>query len=189
MKIWRMLAVLCMIGALVFTFAACGTAPTEPSTEPSTEATDATDATGEESQVPLVDPETFKDFVGTWYADGSSASYRIIIKEDATWAFTDASEETLLSGGLMVNEDNVAVTLYDPDGVQSLDLKFEEAGKLYAEIYVESLMDSLNTNYFLNEITNSNSDFVPVDEGDTAVISPTEDVSVEEAPAADTAAN
>lgn len=183
MKIWRMLAALCLIGALVLTFVACGTTP-EPSTEPTTGTADnATDATGDESQIPLVDPETFKDFVGTWYADGSSAGYRIIIKEDATWTFTDASEVTMFSGGLMVNEDNKSITLYDPDGVQSLDIKLDDAGKIYVDFYLESLMDTLNTNHFLNKITNNEANYTPFGEDDSAIVSPTEDASTGEIPA------
>lgn len=181
MKIWRMLAAICMISALVFTFAACGgNGATET---PTTEATDATtDATEDvllESK-PLVDPETFKSFIGTWYADGSSAGYRIIIQEDATWDFTDASQETIFGGSLYVNEDDTAITLYDPDGVQALDLKLEEAGKVYVEIYMESLMDSLSTNYFLNEITNDNADYAPLGDEDTSVVEPSEEHTSDE---------
>lgn len=181
MKNWRKLAALCMIGALVFAFAACTTTPdkgnTEPATEPSTEPTG--DSTGLETGAPLVDPETYKDFVGTWYADGSSAGYRINITDKATWQFTDASQETIFSGGLMVNEDNQSITLYDPDGVQALDITMDEAGKIYVEVYVESLMDTLSTNYFLNEITNDNQDFVPVGDDDVEVIVPSDDSIVD----------
>lgn len=176
MKIWRMLAALCMIGALVFCFAACGTAPVEPSTEP-TETVDATTDATEETE-PLVDPETFKDFIGTWYADGSSASYRIVIKKDASWSFQSAAEEILLSGTVFVNEDNKAVTLYDPEGSQAFDIKLEDAGTLYTEIYAESVMEMLTSSYFLNEVTNSEPAYTPFDENDSIV-----DIPVEEAPA------
>ena len=172
MKIWRILAALCMIGALVFCFAACGTAPAEPTIEP-TEATDATDETA-----PLVDPETFKDFIGTWYADGSSASYRIIIKQDATWSLLDSAEEALLVGTVDVTADNKAVSLYDFEGSQAFDLQLEDAGKLHVEVYADSMIDMLTSNTFLSEVTNSESPHTPFNEGDSVV-----DVPIAEAPA------
>lgn len=176
MKIWRMLAALCMISALVFCFAACGAAPAQPSTEPTDETVDATTDATEETE-PLVDPETFKDFIGTWYADGSSASYRIVIKKDATWSFQSPSEEALMSGTVFVNVNNKAITLYDPEGSQAFDIKLEEAGTLYAEVYTESVMEMLTTNYFLNEVTNSEPAYTPFNENDSVV-----DMPVEEAP-------
>ena len=194
MKLWRILAVLCMVVALVFTFAACGTAPAQtPTNEPTAEATEGTEGTGDELEKIAVDPETFKAFIGTWYADGSSASYRITIKEDATWTFSDAKEETVLSGNLLVSEENVSINLYDPDGVQALDIKLEEEGKLYVEIYMENLMDTLSTNYFLNKITNDNADSTTITDGDVEQIigteeavdsvAPSEEILPEEAPA------
>lgn len=175
MKIWRMLAALCMIGALVFCFAACGAAPAQPSTEPTDETVDATADATEETE-PLVDPETFKDFIGTWYADGSSASYRLIIKKDATWSFTDAAETVLHTGSVVVNEDNKAISLCDADTVQIFDLNMEEAGKVYVETYLE--LDSLTSSYFLNKITNSEPAYSAVTEEESVV-----DIPVEEAPA------
>ena len=162
MKILRMLAAICMIGAMVFTFAACGgTGATEA---PTTEATEAPTTEATEEYVPTIPVATFKAFVGTWYADGSSANYRILINEDATWSFIDPSGDVLFGGSLYVNEENVSITLYDPDGIQCLDLKLEEAGKVYVEIYMESLMDSLSTNYFLNEITNNEAISTPIED-------------------------
>ncbi len=189
MKLWRILAVLCVVVALVFTFAACGTAPAQtPTTEPTTE---GTEGIGDNLEKPTAEPETFKAFIGTWYADGSSASYRITIKEDATWAFTDAKEELILSGNLIVAEENAAVNLYDPDGVEALDIKLEEEGKLYVEIYMENMMDTLSTNYFLNKITNDNADTSVIDGDSEQIISteeavdsnaPSEEVIPDEAP-------
>ena len=175
MKILRMLAAICMIGAMVFTFAACGgTGATEA---PTTEATEAPTTEATEEYVPTIPVATFKAFVGTWYADGSSANYRILINEDATWSFIDPSGDVLFGGSLYVNEENVSITLYDPDGIQCLDLKLEEAGKVYVEIYMESLMDSLSTNYFLNEITNNNADYAPIEEDHSAEVPVEENVS------------
>lgn len=182
MKLWRILAVLCMVVALVFTFAACGTAPAQtPTTEPTTEGTEGTEGTGDDLEKPTAEPETFKVFIGTWYADGSSASYRIVIEEDATWAFTNAKEEIILSGNLIVAEENAAINLYDPDGVQALDIKLEEEGKLYVEIYMENMMDTLSTNYFLNKITNDNTDSIVID-GDAEQVIGTEEAVDSSAP-------
>ena len=171
MKIWRILVALCMIGVLVFCFAACGTAPAEATIEP----TDATDATDETE--PLVDPDTFKDFIGTWYADGSSASYRIIIKKDATWTLLDSAEEALLVGTVDVTADNKAISLYDSEGSQAFDLQLEDAGKLHVEVYAESLIDMLTSNTFLSEVTNSESPHTPFNEGDSVVDVPAEETT------------
>lgn len=176
MKTWRMLAALCMIGALVFSFAACGAAPTEPTTEPTDATMDAaTDATGETE--PLVDPETFKDFITTWYADGSSASYKIIIKKDATWTFNDPNGEAMASGIVVVIEDNEAISLCDADGVQVFDIKLEEAGKLYVETYGDGLSDLLTSSYFLNKVTNSEGAYVPFTEEEHVMETPEEDTT------------
>lgn len=182
MKTWRMLAALCLIGALVFTFAACGAAPAEPTAEPTDATVDATADATEETE-PLVDPETFKDFITTWYADGSSASYKIIVKKDATWTFTDANGEELVSGIVVVIEDNQAVSLCDPDGVQIFDAKLEEAGKVYVETYGDSLSELLTSSYFLNKVTNSEAAYVPFTEEENAAEIPAEEsTSATEAP-------
>lgn len=178
MKFWRMLAALCLIGALVFTFAACGAAPAEPTTEPTDATVDAAADATEETE-PLVDPETFKDFITTWYADGSSASYKIIVKKDATWTFNDATGEAVMSGIVVVLEDNKNISLCDPDGVQVFDVKLEEAGKAYVETYGDSLSDLLTSSYFLSKVTNSDAAYVPFTEEENTM-----DVPVEEPTAA-----
>ena len=182
MKTWRMLAALCMIGALVFSFAACGAAPTEPTTEP-TEATAEATADATEETEPLVDPATFKDFITTWYADGSSASYKIVIKKDATWSFTNPQGESTMAGFVAVVEDNQAVSLCDPDGVQIFDMKMEEAGKAYVETYGDGLSDLLTSCHFLSKVTNSDAAYVPfTEEANTAEVPAEEPTSVTEAP-------
>lgn len=181
MKIWRMLAALCMIGALVFSFAACGAAPTEPTTAPTDATADAAaDATGETE--PLVDPETFKEFITTWYADGSPASYKITVKKDATWNFINPNNETMVSGIVVVMEDNKAISLCDADGVQIFDVKLEEAGKLYVETYGDGLSDLLTSSYFLSKVTNSEGPYVPFSEEEQPLEAPIEEpTSVTEA--------
>ena len=174
MKNWRMLTAICMICALVLCFAACGAAPAQPTTQATTEATEA--PTAETEYEYEVDPATFKDFIGSWYADGSSASYRIIIGEDANWTLLNSAQEAAMSGHLNVAENNVMITLFDPEGIQVMELKLEEAGKVYVEIYAESLQEVLATNHFLNTITNSipNATDVPED-SDTTYTEPADD--------------
>ena len=174
MKNWRMLIAICMICALVFCFAACGAAPAQPTTEATTVATEA--PTAETEYEYEVDPATFKDFIGTWYADGSSASYSIVINENALWTLLDPAKGTAMSGHLNVSEDNKLITLFDPDGIQVMDLKIEAAGKVYVEIYAESLQEVLATNHFLSTVTNDtpNSSDVP-EEGDISSTAPVEE--------------
>ena len=171
MKTLKMLAVICVIGALVFTFAACGNT-TEPTTEPTVETTEATEAT--EYTIPV---ETFQAFIGTWYADGSSAGNRIVVNENAAWEMRDADGTTQYSGNLVVTEKNVSATLYDPDGVQVMDIKIEQDGSLTAEFYVDVLTENLVTNKFLNVVTNNESHGEAVVEESSTSETPDEEVS------------
>ena len=170
MKNWRKLVALFLAGILVFAFAACAQETEEEpkETEKPTEATEEAPETDIEAPVLTVDPETFKDYIGTWYADGSSASYRIVIKEDATWTLTDAAEEIICSGTLRVNDDEELLELYDPDGSLAVAISLEDAGVLHVDIMLESLTDTLSTNTFLNKITNDISDAPPTDIEDSS---------------------
>lgn len=170
MKNWRKLAALILAGIMAFALVACAQEPEEEpkETEKPTETTE--DAPEAEVTDPIltVDPETFKEYIGTWYADGSSASYRIIIKEDAVWQLTDASEEIISSGTLRVNEDEEVLEMYDPDGSLAITVALEDEGTLHVDIMLESLTDTLSTNTFLNKITNDVSDAPPTDIEDTS---------------------
>lgn len=193
MKIWRILTVICLISALVLCFAACGASNTEATTGAAVETIDATTEAADAETEPLVDPATFKDFTGNWYANGSSASYTLIIYENATWTLINTNGDAVYSGNLSVTDNNKAITLYDPDSIQVMDLKLEEAGKLFVEVYAESLQEELTATHFLNTVTNDtpNSSDIPEDAGDSNT-APSEDTSYndyepepEEAPAED----
>lgn len=170
MKNWRKLAALILAGIMAFALVACGQEPEEEpkKTEKPTESTDEAPEVDVEAPILTIDPETFKEYIGTWYADGSSASYRIIVKEEATWQLTDASEEVISSGTLRVNEDEEVLEMYDPDGSLAITMSLEEEGVLHVDIMLESLTDTLSTNTFLNKITNDISDAPPVDIDDTS---------------------
>jgi len=168
MKNWKKLVALFLAGIMVFAFAACAQDPEPTEAEKPTETEAPTEKPKVEAPILTIDPETFKDYIGTWYADGSSASYRIVIKEDATWALTDASEEIICSGTLRVNEEEEMLELYDPDGSLAVTTSIEEAGVLHVDIMLESLTDTLSTNTFLNKITNDISDAPPTDIEDSS---------------------
>lgn len=164
MKNWRKLAALCLAGIMVFALAACTQEDETPGTTDSQSSTDTPSAsTGDGSSVvetPLnyVDPETYQEYIGVWYADGSSAGYRINIKDTGTWELTDAAEEIISSGGLRVNQEENILEMYDPDGSLAITVALEEEGVLHADVMVEFLTDTLSTNYFYNKITNNISD-------------------------------
>lgn len=185
MKHWRKLAALVMAGIMIFALAACtqdepAPSETQAPTETDTAPEDVSTPTGEGDEstsalVSNVDPETFKEFIGTWYADGSSAGYRILIEEDGTWTMSDLDEEVACSGTLRMNEDDECLELYDPDGGLAISLTMQEEGTVHAEILLESLNDSLSTNVFINKITNNISDAPPSDSEDTSNSAPEED--------------
>lgn len=175
MKNWRKLAALCLAGIMVFALVAC--TQEEENTPDKTEPQGTTDntpsaPTGEGESVNngllVIDPETYKEFIGTWYADGSSASYRINVKDDSTWELTDAAGEVACSGSLRMNEEEELLEMYDPDGSLAITIAMEEDGVIHADIMVESLTDTLSTNYFYNKITNDISDAPPVDVEDSS---------------------
>ena len=166
MNTWRKFAAIALAGIMAFALVACTTAPAaEPETEPTK---DAVAPTGEGSAVvdalaPTVDPETFKEYINTWYADGSSAGYRLLIKEAGTWELTDPAGEVAASGSLRFNDEDQMLEMYDPDGSVAITATIEEDGVIHCEIMLESLSDTLSTNYFYNKITNDISDAPPVD--------------------------
>lgn len=168
MKNWRKLAALILAGIMAFAFAACAQDPEPTEAKKPAETEAPTEEVEVETPSLTVDPETFKEYIGTWYADGSSASYRIDIKEDATWTLTNPSAEIASSGTLRVNEDEEMLELYDPDGSLAITITTEEAGTIHVDIMLESLTDTLSTNTFLNKITNDISDAPPVDIEDSS---------------------
>lgn len=174
MKNWRKLAAIVLAGIMVFALAACTTAPEkEAETEPTKE---VTPPTGEgtsvnESLVTIVDPETYKEFIGTWYADGSSASYRLNVKDTGTWELVDAAGDIASSGSLRYNSEDEMLEMYDPDGSIAITAAIEEDGVIHCEIMMESLADTLSTNYFYNKITNDISDAPPMDVQDDSHLS------------------
>lgn len=179
MKQWKKLAALALAGIMAFALAACVEAKETTATE-ATEKTDTVAPTGEgvtsiDALRPDIDPETYREYIGTWYADGSSASYRINVKDDGTWEVLDGSGEIVASGALRVNDDEELLELYDPDGSLAITIAIEEEGVLHVDIMLESLADSLSTNTFLNKITNDISDTPITDIEDTS-----SDVSSEE---------
>ena len=168
MKHWRQLAAIVLAGAMVFALAACGlTAKETPATEP-TPTEDVQAPTGEgtiitESMLPVIDPETYRPFIYTWYADGSSASYKLNIKDDGTWELVDSIGEVAASGSLRMNDEDGILEMYDPDGSLAISATLEKEDTILIELMLESLSDSLNTNIFLNVITNNTSDAPPAD--------------------------
>jgi len=185
MKHWRKLAALCLVGIMIFALAACDTAKeddTKP-TETQTPTEKPSAPTGEgisvnENLISTIDPETYKEYIGTWYADGSSAGYRINVTDQGTWNMSDANGEVACSGSLRVNEEDEVLEMYDPDGSLAITVSIVSEGTLHADIMIESLTDSLNTNTFLNKITNDISDAPPVDVDDSGSLGAEEDVVV-----------
>lgn len=167
MKHWRQLAAIILAGIMVFALAACNLAP--KATEATPAPTEEVEApTGEgvqnaDSLVPVVDPETYREFIYTWYADGSSASYKLNIKDDGTWEMLDAAKEVTASGTLRMNEEDQILEMYDPDGSLAISATLEKEDTMHVDIMMEALTDALNTNVFLNKITNDISDAPPTD--------------------------
>ena len=145
----KKLIALLMVLVLAVSFAACTTEPAE--TDPvETEPTEATEYTRE-----TLDPASYKEFIGTWYADGSSAGYRIDIQEGDIWACVDPNKEVTMSGILTLGDEPGTIVLYDNEGGQALLLTLEEANKVYADIISDTLIETLETTVFYNEITNN----------------------------------
>jgi len=189
MKHWKKLAALALAGMMVFAFAACAEAK-ETETTKATEEAEPVAPTGEgtqavESLLPNIDPETYKEYIGTWYADGSSASYRINVKDDGTWDVTNAAGEVAASGTLRVNEEEETLEMYDPDGSLALTVHLVAEGELQVDIMLESLFDSMSTTTFLNKITNDISDAPPADIEESGESGITDDETVVLPPADD----
>lgn len=168
MKHWRQLAAIVMAGIMVFALAACNlasqeTKATEPAPTEKVEMPTGDNVQNIESTLPVIDPETYREFITTWYADGSSASYRLNIKDNGTWDLTDASAEVVASGTLRVNEEDQVLEMYDPDGSPAITATLEKEDTIYVEIMLDTLSDSITTNVFLNKITNDISDVPPAD--------------------------
>ena len=182
MKHWKKLAALALAGLMVFAFAACAQAK-ETATTQATEEADPVAPTGEgtqvnESLVPTIDPETYKEYIGIWYADGSSASYRINVKDDGTWDVTNGAGDIVASGTLRVNEEEESLEMYDPDGSLALTVKLVAEGEIQVDVMLESLFDSMTTTTFLNKVTNDVSDAPPTITEDGGESSITEEENV-----------
>ena len=182
MKHWKKLAALALAGMMVFAFAACAQAKETATTE-ATEKAEPVAPTGEgtqvtESLVPTIDPETYKEYIGTWYADGSSASYRINVKDDGTWDVLNGSGEVAASGTLRVNETDETLEMYDPDGSLAMTVQLVSSGEMHVDVMLESLFDSMTTTTFLNVITNDVSDAPPTISDDTSDSGITEEENV-----------
>lgn len=185
MKHWRKLAALCLVGIMVFALAACAATKeddTKPAdTQTSTETPSAPTGEGisvNENLVSTIDPETYKEYIGTWYADGSSASYRINVTDQGTWNLSSANGEVVCSGSLRIDEEEEVLEMYDPDGSLAITVSIVADGTLHADIMIDSLIDSLSTNTFLNQITNDVSNAPATDVDDSTSVDSSEDVIV-----------
>lgn len=146
----KKLIALLMVLALAVSFAACTAQPAE--TEPvETEATEPTEYVRE-----TLDPASYKDFLGSWYADGSSAGYRINVKEGDLWECIDPNGEVVMSGILTLGDEANTIVLFDNEGNQALQLILEAANTAYADITSDALTETLETTVFHNEVTNNN---------------------------------
>ena len=129
--------------------------------------------------LPIVDKTPYLPSIGTWYADGSSAAHRFVLNDDLIWQYTNPQGDSLLSGNFLISDDGLQ--LYDPEGVLAVVMILESEKEVYVEVYMDTLLDSLSTYTFLNEITNSEAEFTPVTGDDIdSVVEPTEDVSANE---------
>lgn len=190
MKLWKQWAALVIAVLMVCMAVACTPAeqtdPSENQTVPNTQATTeaTTPATSEATEAsdatePTIDLTPYKGYLGTWYADGSSAGYRFILSEDLTWEYALANEESVFGGNFIMGES--CLNMYDPDGSLAVTLTLEEEGKLYAEIYTDSLMDMLSTAYFFNTVTSTSSDYIPVvDDTLDTIPEPTENTGADD---------
>ena len=195
MKQWKKLAALALAGIMVLAMTACvQTKETETKAPETTEKAEPVAPTGEgtsvnETLLPNVDPETYKEYIGTWYADGSSASYRIIVKDDGTWELHNGNSEIVASGTLRMNEEEELLEMYDPDGSLALSMQVIADGEVQVDVMMESLFDSMSTTSFLNVITNDISDAHPSDiedagsndmgaEEETPVLPPVDDAEI-----------
>ena len=182
MKQWKKLAALALAGIMVLAMTACAqTKETETKAPETTEKAEPVAPTGEgtsvnETLLTNVDPETYKEYIGTWYADGSSASYRIIVKDDGIWELHNGNAEIVASGTLRMNEEEELLEMYDPDGSLALSMQIVANGEVQVDVMMESLFDSMSTTSFLNVITNDISDAHPTDIEDAG----SNDVSMEE---------
>ena len=129
--------------------------------------------------LPIVDKTPYLPYIGTWYADGSSSAHRFVLNDDLIWQYTNPQGDSLLSGNFLISDDGLQ--LYDPEGVLAVVMILESEKEVYVEVYMDTLLDSLSTYTFLNEITNSEAEFTPITgEEIDSVVEPTEDVSANE---------
>ena len=155
----KLLAII-LAGLMVFAMAACAAEPTETEpteTEPRKESTAPTaeDTDTNEYMTNTVDPETYKEYIGIWYADGSSSSYRLNITDTSTWELTNVSNEVIISGSLQPNDENQVLELYDADSNHAISATIDAEGTLHIQIKLESLFDTLTVRSFHKEITNN----------------------------------
>ena len=117
-------------------------------------------------------------YLGTWYANGSSAAHRFILADDRTWEYQTPAGETLLTGNYMIAEEGLQ--LFDPEGVLAVVMSLESEKEVYVEVYMDTLLESMSTFSFFNEITNSEPEHSAiVGEDHEPVSEPTEEVPEE----------
>ena len=128
--------------------------------------------------LPIVDMTPYLSYLGTWYANGSSAAHRLVLADDRTWQYQTPAGEVLLSGNFLISDDGLQ--LFDPEGVLAIVMTLESQKEVYLEVYMDTLLESMSTFNFFNEVTNSEPEHSAIVGDNTdVVVEPTEEVPEE----------
>ena len=126
--------------------------------------------------MPIVDKTPYVPYMGTWYANGSSAAHRFVLNEDLTWQFAKPDGSGVMGGNYLIAEEGLQ--LYDNEGILAVVMTLETEKEVYIEIYTDELMD-ITAYTFINEVTNNEAEHTDVEDFESSV-EPTDDLVGEE---------